>query len=385
MKIFIFFITFISTLNVTLGQSVTISPSKIDTKQDEFNNSSITLTSHSQPSIFGIRYAGNLASPSSIPASTSLLALFSRGYNGTTISGITGFINFSSTENFTPSSNGTAMIFGTAINGTTTAFERMRITQDGKIGIGTTTVSANEIMEINGRIRLRRGAFASGFWLNNSANGTALTDGAFIGLNNETAGSETAGFWLNGAFRWYVDRNGGTTQNSATVSNLAGTGLRNVYADANGTLTTTGNAVAFRAKRSNTFVFTSNGGTNTIYFDNEEYDPSNAFTATTSSGIFTAPETGIYHFDISVVINCTVNSPSTGQYVRLSIQNASNNEIAFKDYFILNNEIFFTINLSTDLQLNSGMQIRPVLINQTSALISPSNGSSTYFNGHLIR
>ncbi|MCF8323474.1 MAG: hypothetical protein K9I84_00840 [Leadbetterella sp.] len=79
---------------------------------------------------------------------------------------------------------------------------------NGKVGIGTGTVSVNEILEINGRLRLRKDTFTSGLWLNNAVNGTAITDGAFIGLSNDVAGSEKVGFWLNGNYRWEVDRAG---------------------------------------------------------------------------------------------------------------------------------------------------------------------------------
>ncbi|WP_435355159.1 hypothetical protein [Emticicia sp. SJ17W-69] len=110
---------------------------------------------------------------------------------------------------------------------------------DGKVGIGTSSVSTNEILEVNGRMRIRRGAFASGIWLNNSVNGTDITDGAFVGLNNETSGSETVGFWLNGAFRFFVDRAGNTTigrnaiiGNNATVTANTTTASLNVSSTA---------------------------------------------------------------------------------------------------------------------------------------------------------
>ncbi len=153
----------------------------------------------------------------------------------------------------------------------------LTLLKNGQLGIGTNLVATNELVQINGRMRLMRNTFASGLWLNNSTNGTAITDGAFIGLNNETAGSETAGFWLNGAFRWYVDRNGGTFQNSSTVSNLAGTGTRNVYADANGTLTTTSRThilmlssakFAVNSQDASTYVTDLGNGTGATIYNN---------------------------------------------------------------------------------------------------------------------
>jgi hypothetical protein len=88
-----------------------------------------------------------------------------------------------------------------------------KVYMNGKVGVGVNTISTNEQMEIDGRVRIRRNGFAAGIWFNNTANTTATTDGAFVGLSNETAGSETVGFWLNGGFRFFVDRSGNTTIN----------------------------------------------------------------------------------------------------------------------------------------------------------------------------
>jgi len=134
---------------------------------------------------------------------------------------------------FTPSSVDD-VVFGIGRSGNFN--ETMRIKGNGQVGIGTSTIASNEIFEINGRMRIRKNSSTSGLWLNNAVNGTAITDGAFMGLSNDVAGAEKAGFWLNGAWRWDVDRAGNTAQNSVTASNLAGTGTRNVFSDANGKL-----------------------------------------------------------------------------------------------------------------------------------------------------
>lgn len=113
---------------------------------------------------------------------------------------------------------------------------------DGKVGIGTSTVSTNEILEINGRTRIRRNALPSGIWFNNNANGNSTTDGAFVGMNNETPGSESVGFYLNNSFRFTVDRIGNASvsnnlnvANSITVDNTLNVG---------NTLTVTNNLAA---------------------------------------------------------------------------------------------------------------------------------------------
>jgi hypothetical protein len=162
------------------------------------------------------------------------------------VSGVTPAANFegttySSTFNYGLAEN--TFISGglanseTHINLTTTGNVSIA-TGGGKVGIGTSTIATNERMEINGRLRLKKDTFTAGLWLNNAANGTALSDGAFMGLSNDAAGSEKVGFWLNGAYRWEVDRAGNTNQNSVTASNLAGSGTRAVATDANGKLVT---------------------------------------------------------------------------------------------------------------------------------------------------
>ncbi|GAB2643917.1 hypothetical protein GCM10027035_42640 [Emticicia sediminis] len=113
---------------------------------------------------------------------------------------------------------------------------------DGKVGIGTNTVSSNEILEINGRTRIRRNTLPAGIWFNNNVNGNTTADGAFVGMNNEAPGSESVGFWLNNSFRLTVDRLGNTSisnnlnvANSITVDNSLNVG---------NTLTVTNNLAA---------------------------------------------------------------------------------------------------------------------------------------------
>src|SRR5205823_1274348 len=52
-------------------------------------------------------------------------------------------------ENFTSTNNGTEIAFETTPNGTSSRTERMRIANDGKVGIGTTTPTKG-LLEVNG-------------------------------------------------------------------------------------------------------------------------------------------------------------------------------------------------------------------------------------------
>lgn len=152
---------------------------------------------------------------------------------------------------------------------------------DGKVGIGTSSVSTNEILEVNGRMRLRRGAFASGLWLNNSANGTAITDGAFVGLNNETNGSETVGFWLNGAFRFLVDRSG--NMNIDGKINRTQTGTSNVVPIAYGNINGDG-SINSNSSTGNFSVTRQSTGIFVITIANESFNYLNYNTTATIIG-----------------------------------------------------------------------------------------------------
>ena len=88
--------------------------------------------------------------------------------------------------------------------------ERLTILNNGKVGIGNSTPSLNsdERMEINGRLRIRDSTETAGVWFNNSANGIGIDNGAFVGLENNTSGSERAGIWIGSAWRFSINRVG---------------------------------------------------------------------------------------------------------------------------------------------------------------------------------
>ncbi len=99
--------------------------------------------------------------------------------------------------------------FTFASSDASTLQERISILDDGKVGVGL--ISPNDILDINGRTRIRHNVNTAGIWMSNASNGLTLNDGAFFGLENGTAGSERAGIWVRNAWRFYVDRSGNTT------------------------------------------------------------------------------------------------------------------------------------------------------------------------------
>ncbi len=139
---------------------------------------------------------------------------------------------------------------------------------DGKVGIGTSTVSTNEILEINGRTRIRRNALPAGIWLNNNANGNSASDGAFVGMNNETPGSESVGFWLNNSFKLTVDRVGNT--NVEGEINRPPTGASNLVPIAYGSINANG-TINSQGSTNNFSVTNPSVGVYNISITNESY------------------------------------------------------------------------------------------------------------------
>ncbi len=109
-----------------------------------------------------------------------------KGISGTSYSGLGGY--FSSTSGYS------------------------LVTEEGKVGIGILSPNLNtgEIIDINGRARIRQvnPNNTAGIWFNNSLNNIGSGDGAFFGIETATAGSERAGIYIGNAWRFYINRSG---------------------------------------------------------------------------------------------------------------------------------------------------------------------------------
>jgi hypothetical protein len=82
---------------------------------------------------------GTAAAPTAVQAEDILGGLAVRAYNGSTFTGGRGQVMFKAAENWTSTANGTYLAIATEPTGASTpAVERMRITADGKVGIGAT-------------------------------------------------------------------------------------------------------------------------------------------------------------------------------------------------------------------------------------------------------
>lgn len=79
----------------------------------------------------------------------------------------------------------------------------------GSVGIGH--ANPNELLDINGRMRIRHNVNTSGIWMSNSTNSLNGADGAFYGMKNDTETGIYIGnawrFWVNNAGNGYLNGN----------------------------------------------------------------------------------------------------------------------------------------------------------------------------------
>lgn len=139
MKKYLLFSAVILTSLQSFGQSVLITPGNQTTTNTAPD---LVLRSTGTPEIRSIRSAGSLNSPTPPLTGVSLLSIRGGGFWNTTSSSDQVGIDMYTTENWNGSSQGADMRFFTTTNGTFSLTERMRITHNGNIGIGTSAPAA---------------------------------------------------------------------------------------------------------------------------------------------------------------------------------------------------------------------------------------------------
>jgi hypothetical protein len=97
----------------------------------------------------GRRAGGTPASPTNTKTGMVINNFAARGHDGTGYDSIANasIAQFAG-EDFSPTNKGTYMTFHTTANGTTAQNERMRITGDGKVGVGTATPATSAILDL---------------------------------------------------------------------------------------------------------------------------------------------------------------------------------------------------------------------------------------------
>ena len=95
----------------------------------------------------------------------------------------------------------------------------------GSVGIGHS--NPNELLDVNGRMRIRHNGSTSGLWLSNSTNSLSSADGTFFGMETDNK----VGFYIGNAWRFGVNSTG-----EISTSSMAGSGFRMVLASPTGVL-----------------------------------------------------------------------------------------------------------------------------------------------------
>lgn len=101
-------------------------------------NSSVTINTYGGNSgYYGRRTDGVNGTPTAIGSGEFINVIGARGYNGTALTGTAAGIYMSSNNIWSASNNDTYITFNTTPTGSTGNIERMRINQNGNVGIGT--------------------------------------------------------------------------------------------------------------------------------------------------------------------------------------------------------------------------------------------------------
>jgi FtsZ-binding cell division protein ZapB len=102
----------------------------------------------------GYRAMGPKSALSTVTSGKGLVSLIGYGYDGSNWSGNSSSpgITLESSEIWSGTAKGSRITFNTTANTTTAATERMRIDQNGNVGIGTGAVAPTALLEVNGTL-----------------------------------------------------------------------------------------------------------------------------------------------------------------------------------------------------------------------------------------
>ena len=137
------------------GFALTISDNRVD-MESEGESSEIELRVSSSgvagtPLLHGTKTGGTLANPTYTPNNSTLLSVGGQGHDGSALTnGSSANIRFRSTEDWSSAGHGSEIRFSTTQNGSMVRTDRMWITNDGKIGIGTP--SPTQALDVAGSI-----------------------------------------------------------------------------------------------------------------------------------------------------------------------------------------------------------------------------------------
>jgi hypothetical protein len=184
---------------------------------------------------------GTMASPSALQADDILTAFVGRGYGDTGFSDRPrGSLRIIAAENFTDANQGAYLTLQTTPVGTTDNTERLRITSEGDVGIGTTTPSSQ--LEIAGNLEtdnlLDRDAsnfFDGGCGDNQHVTGISANGTISCGQNSgDIAGVQPGPGLSGGGTSGTVTLNHLDTSTQGSVNNTGGNIIQDVTIDTYG-------------------------------------------------------------------------------------------------------------------------------------------------------
>ena len=124
-----------SSVNVVGQLTVSNAINIIDTTNNIFNLTEYNDTDGAV--IRGKRAKGTVAAPTSLLSGDCITGLRAIGYNGSAFSGRIAAINIFASSNYSVGNTGTYINFETSASNASSSLERMRITDAGNVGIGT--------------------------------------------------------------------------------------------------------------------------------------------------------------------------------------------------------------------------------------------------------
>jgi hypothetical protein len=187
--------------NARLGIGSTTPRYKLDIFDE--SNATFGFTEYNNsdgPTIRLFRAGGTIASPTAVVAGYSLGGLRAFGYTGAAFGSLSAAIDLVANQTFAVGSQGSYIQFRTTADSTASSTEKMRITGDGNVGIGSTTPSVKLYVNAN----LTGGTSNSIRLLDDGAAATSTSNNSYGYGFNATTGelSTTSG---NGGFHsWYT-------------------------------------------------------------------------------------------------------------------------------------------------------------------------------------
>ena len=246
---------FINKTTGDIGMGTTSPLSPLHLVFNNATNQNVTMDAYSvggNATLIGRKARGSVGSPSAVQLGDVMMTFGAGGYGATGWSGATrAAVKFYASENWSDAAQGTYLTFETTLSGTNTRLEKLRINDDGNVGIGQTNPTA--------ALHLKAGT--------TNANTAPLkfTSGALL----TTAEAGVIEFDGSAFYSSPVSSNRGVSPsihfsvNSANVAMTNGTGVQSVLAPGQDEFTVAGSTTyEFEAL----FVITGMGATSrTIY------------------------------------------------------------------------------------------------------------------------